>query len=97
MLGIGVHREEINNELDGQALRQGNSLVYPGRAVCGEGQSEEEVQRRVEGGTIAWRQNEGVVADRHISKQNKTEMCCAQVSYWHDYMAWNKVIYYRIV
>ena len=45
--------------------------MYLGRAVCGGGETEREVRRRVQAGAIAWKAVEGVMADRRISKRLK--------------------------
>ena len=66
---IGHHREELDIELDGKKLTQGDSFVYLGGAVCGDGKTEREVRRRVQAGANAWRAVEAVMADRRISKR----------------------------
>ena len=68
VLHIGHHREQLDIELKGKKLTQGDSLVYLGGAVCGDGKMEREVRRRVQAGANAWRAVEGVMADRRISK-----------------------------
>ena len=42
MLHIGHQREELGIELEGKKLTQGNSFVYIGGAVCGDGWTERE-------------------------------------------------------
>ncbi len=42
MLLIGHQREELDIELDGKKLTQGDSFVYLGVAVCGDGKTERE-------------------------------------------------------
>ena len=71
MLHIGHQREELDIELEGKKLTQGDSFVYLGGAVCGDGKTEREVRRRVQAGVKAWRAVEGVMADRRISKRLK--------------------------
>ena len=71
MLHIGLQREELDIELEGKKLTQGDSFVYLGGAVCGDGKTEREVRRRVQAGAIAWKAVEGVMADRRISKRLK--------------------------
>ena len=39
---IGHQREELDIELDGKKLTQGDSFVYLGGAVCGDGKTERE-------------------------------------------------------
>ena len=71
VLHIGYQREELDIELEGKKLTQGDSFVYLGGAVCGDGKTEREVRRRVQAGANAWRAAEGVMADRRISKRLK--------------------------
>ena len=49
VLHIGHKREELDIELEGKKLTQGDSFVYLGGAVCGDGKTEKEVRRRVHG------------------------------------------------
>ena len=42
MLHIGHQREELDIELEGKKLTQGNSFVYIGGTVCGDGKTERE-------------------------------------------------------
>ena len=44
MLHIGHQREELDIELEGKKLTQGDSFVYLGEAVCGDGKTEREVR-----------------------------------------------------
>ena len=71
VLRIGHQREELDIELEGMKLTQGDSFVYLRGAVCGEGKTERDVRRRVQDGANAWRAVEGVMADRWISKRLK--------------------------
>ena len=71
VLHIGLQREELDIELEGKKLTQGDSFVYLGGAVCGDGKTEREVRRRVQAGANAWRAVEAVMADRRISKRLK--------------------------
>ena len=59
MLHIGHHREELDIELEGKKLTQGNSFVYIGGTVCGDGKTEGEVRQRAQAGANAWRAVEG--------------------------------------
>ena len=47
VLHIGHQREELDIELEGKKLTQGDSFVYLEGAVCGHGNTEREVRRRV--------------------------------------------------
>ena len=71
VLHMGLQREELAIELEGKKLTQGDSFVYLGGAVCGDGKTEIEVRQRVQAGATAWREVEGVMADRRISKSLK--------------------------
>ena len=44
VLHIGLQREELDIELEGKKLTQGDSFVYLGGAVCGDGKTEREVR-----------------------------------------------------
>ena len=68
VLSIGAHREELNIKLEGRTIRQNNSFIYLGGAVSSDGRSETELRRRVQAEANAWRQVEGVMSDRQISK-----------------------------
>ena len=71
VLHMGHQREELDIELEGKKLTQGDRFVYLGGALCGDGKTEREVRRRVQAGANAWRAVEGVMADRRISKRLK--------------------------
>ena len=53
VLHIGHQREELDIELEGKKLTQGDSFVYLGGAVCGDGKTEREVRRRGSNGRPA--------------------------------------------
>ena len=74
VLHIGLQREELDIELEGKKLTPGDSFVYLGWAVCGDGKTEREVRRRVQAGAIAWKAVEAVMADRRISKRLKDKV-----------------------
>ena len=74
VLHIGHQREELDIELEGKKLTQGDSFVDLGGAVCGDGKTERGVRRRVQAGANAWRTVEGVMADRRISKRLKDKV-----------------------
>ena len=80
VLSIAAHREELNIKLEGRMIRQNNSFIYLGGAVSSDGRSETEVRRRVQAGANAWRQVEGVMSDRHISKKLKGKVLGACVT-----------------
>ena len=45
VLHIGHQREELDIELEAKKLTQGDSFMYLGGAVCGDGKTEREVRR----------------------------------------------------
>ena len=59
MLHVGHQRVELDIELEGKKLTQGNSFVYIGGTVCGDGKTDREVRRRAQAGANAWRAVEG--------------------------------------
>ena len=71
VLHIGTQMEELDIELEGKKLTQRDSFVYIGGAVCGYGNTEREVRRRVQAGANEWISVEGVMADRRISNRLK--------------------------
>ncbi len=84
VLHIGHQREELDIELEGKKLTQGDSFVYLGGAVCGDGKMEREVRRRAQAGANVGRAVEGVTADRRISKKLKgkaTSTCAKTTGY----------------
>ena len=52
MLHIGHQSEDLDIELEGKKLTQGDSFVYLG--VCGDGKTVREVCRRAQAGANAW-------------------------------------------
>ena len=49
MLHLGHQREELDIGLEGKKVTQGNSFVYIGGALCGDGKTEREVRRKSTG------------------------------------------------
>ena len=52
---IGHQREELDIELKGKKLTQGDGFMYLGGAVCGDGKTKKEVRRIAHAGANAWR------------------------------------------
>ena len=71
MLWVGQQKKDQAIRLDGKKLNRGDSFVYLGGAVCGDGATEMEIRRRIQDGLIAWRKVEGVMVNRHISQKLK--------------------------
>ena len=74
VLHVGHQREELDIELDGKKLTQGDSFVYLGGAVCGDGKTEREVRRRAQAGANAWRAVDRVMVDRRILCRLKSKV-----------------------
>ena len=78
---LHFQREELYIELEGKILTQGDSFVYLGGVVYGDGKTEREVRRRAQAGANARRAvEEGVVADRRISNILKGNVMSACVT-----------------
>ena len=75
VLHIGHQREELDIELDGKKLTQGDSFVYLGGAVCGDGKTEREVRRRVQTGANAWRAVEPADLQKSNKGQGHEDVC----------------------
>ena len=65
MLHIGHQREELDIELEGKKLTQGDSFVYLGKE--GQRAETERGSTRAQAGANTCRAVEGVMADRRIS------------------------------
>ena len=65
MLHIGHQRDELDIELEGKKLTQGNSFVHIGGAVCGDGKTEREVRQRAQAGVNAWRAEQKTKGQGH--------------------------------
>ena len=69
VMWVGKHREELNIRLEGKAIKQVNNFVYLGGNISENGRVEVEVRRRIQAGANAWRNVEGVMMDRKISRK----------------------------
>ena len=71
VLHIGHQREQLDIKLEGKKLTRGrgDSFVYIGEAVCGDGKTGRGTSRSTCRAN-AWRAVEGVMADRRISKKD---------------------------
>ena len=67
-MGSCIQRN-VNIKLITKTLRQNNNIVYLVGAMCSDGRSEVEMRRKVQAVSNAWRQAEGVMVDRAISRQ----------------------------
>ena len=66
-----AEKKELEIHLDGKKLKQRDSFVYLGGAICGVGKSDTEIHRRIAAGANAWRKVEEVMGDRRISRKLK--------------------------
>ena len=71
VLSVGSQRQELGITLGGRDIKQGDSFTYLGGMISGDGRSDGEVRKRIQSGALAWRNVEGVMTDRHISKKLK--------------------------
>ena len=63
-----VFSEELNIRLEGKDIKQVKNVVYLGGNISENGRVEVEVRRRIQAGASAWRNVEGVMLDRKISR-----------------------------
>ena len=71
MLWVGQQKKDLDIKLDGKKLNQRDSFVYLGGTVCGNGDTETEIRRRIQAVASAWRKVEWVMGDRHIYRKLK--------------------------
>ena len=71
VMWVGKHREELNIRLEGIGIKQVKNFVYLGGNISENGRVEVEVRRRIQAGANAWRNVEGVMMDRKISRKLK--------------------------
>ena len=72
VIWVGKHREELNIRLEGKDIKQVKNFVYLGGNISENGRVE--VRRRIQAGANAWRNVEGVMMDRKISRKLKGEV-----------------------
>ena len=68
---VGRQREELHIRLEGKDIKQVNNFVYLGGNISENRRVDVEVRRRIQAGVIAWRNVEGVMVDRMISRKLK--------------------------
>ena len=71
VMWVGKHREELNIRLEGKYIKQVNNFVYLGGNISENGRVEVEMRSRIQAGVNAWRNVEGVMMDRKISRKLK--------------------------
>ena len=70
-MGWETEREELNIRLEEKDIKQVNNVVYHGGNISENGLVDVDVRRRIQAGAIAWRNVEGVMVDRKISRKLK--------------------------
>ena len=68
---VGKRRDELNITLEGKDIKKVNNVVYLGGNISENGRVGVEVRRRIQAGANAWRNVEGVMVDRSISRKLK--------------------------
>ena len=71
VLPVGSQRQELCITLGGRDIKQEDSFTYPGGMISGDGRSDGEVCKRIQSGALVWRNVEGVMTNRNISKKLK--------------------------
>ena len=71
VMWAGKQRGDLNIMLEGKDIKQVNNFVYLGGNICENRRVDVEVRRRIQAGANAWRNVEGVMVDRKISRKLK--------------------------
>ena len=71
VMWVGKQREELNIRLEEKEIKQVNNFVYLGGDISENGRVDVEVRRRIQAGANGWRNVEGVMVDRKISRKLK--------------------------
>ena len=71
VMWVGKQREELNIRLEEKDIKQVKNFVYLGGNISENGRVDVEVRRRIQAGANAWRNVEGVMVDRKISRKLK--------------------------
>ena len=79
VMWIGKQREELNIRLEGKYIKEVKNVVYLGGNISENGRVDVEVARRIQTGANAWRDVEGVMVDRKISRKLKEKVLYACV------------------
>ena len=74
VMWVGKQREELNIRLEEKDIKHVNNCVYLGGNVSENGRVDVEVRRRIQAGTNAWRNVEGVMVGRKISRKLKVKV-----------------------
>ena len=68
---VGKQREELNIRLEGKYIKQVKNVEYLGGNISENGRVEVDVRCRIQAGANAWRNVEGLMVDRKISRKLK--------------------------
>ena len=71
VMWIGEQEVDLHVIVDGKTIKQVNSCVYLGGAVCDDGGISKAIQRIVQAGAAAWRRVEGIMWENKLKKQLK--------------------------
>ena len=74
VMSVGKQREELNITLEEKYIKQVKKLVYLGGNISENGRVDVEVRRRIQAGSNAWENVQGVMVDRKISRKLKGEV-----------------------
>ena len=87
MFWIGQQSKDLDIRIEGNKLKQRDSLLYMVGVVCGDGGTETDICRRIQAGANAWRKVEGVMGDRHVSRKLKGKVVSSCVTPTYIYTA----------
>ena len=65
--------------MEGKDIKQVKNVVYLGGNITENGRVDAEVRRRIQAGANAWRNVEGVMVDRNISRKLKGTVLASYV------------------
>ena len=71
VMRVGKQREELNIRLEEKDIKQVKNCVYLDGNISENGSVDVEVRRRIQAGANAWRNVEGVMVNRKISRKLK--------------------------
>ena len=74
VMWVGKQREELNMRLEEKDIKQVKNFVYLGGNISENGRVDVAVRRRIQAGANAWRNVEGVMVDRKISRKLKRKV-----------------------
>ena len=89
VMWVWTKREELSITMEGKDIKQVKHFVYLGGTISENGRVDVEVRRRIQAGANAWRNVEGVMVDRMISRKLKGKVL---VPVWYQLvsMAWRR-------